>query len=201
MRSARAICLLTAVLLLATNAFVRTVPADDIAERAHKLHFSSIVLDTHADTTQRLLDGKFDLGTRHPDGHVDIPRMREGGLNAQFFSIWMLGTITGAPAVQKSLDQIDAVRTMVRTHSQDMMLAVTAADVRRAHEQGKIAVLMGMEGGHMIASDLSVLRMYSALGVRYMTLTHFFNNEWAIRPPTSPHTMASRILARTSSAK
>ena len=178
MRSARAIVLLIAVLLLATNAFVRTVPADDVAERAHKLHFSSIVLDTHADTTQRLLDGKFDIGTRHPDGHVDIPRMREGGLNAQFFSIWMLGTITGAPAVQKSLDQIDAVRTMVRTHSQDMMLAVTAADVRKAHEQGKIAVLMGMEGGHMIASDLSVLRMYSALGVRYMTLTHFFNNEW-----------------------
>ena len=178
MRSARAIGLFTALFLLATNAFVRTVPADDIAERAHKLHFSSIVLDTHADTTQRLLDGKFDIGTRHPDGHVDIPRMREGGLNAQFFSIWMLGTITGAPAVQKSLDQIDAVRTMVRTHSQDMMLAVTAADVRRAHEQGKIAVLMGMEGGHMIASDLSVLRMYSALGVRYMTLTHFFNNEW-----------------------
>ncbi len=92
MRSARAIGLFTVLFLVATNAFVRTVPADDIAERAHKLHFSSIVLDTHADTTQRLLDGKFDIGTRHPDGHIDIPRMREGGLNAQFFSIWMLGT-------------------------------------------------------------------------------------------------------------
>ena len=159
--------------------FTGPTPADEIAERAHKLHFSSIVLDTHADTTQRLLDGKFDIGERHPDGHIDIPRMREGGENAQFFSIWMMGTITGATAVQKSLDQIDAVRAMVRTHSKDMILAVTAADVRKAHDEKKIAVLMGMEGGHMIANDLGVLRMYSALGVRYMTLTHFYNNDWA----------------------
>jgi membrane dipeptidase len=153
--------------------------ADSVSEQARKLHFSSIVLDTHADTTQRLLDGKFDIGERHSDGHIDIPRMREGGENAQFFSIWMMGTVTGGTAVQKSLDQIDAVRTMVRAHSKDMMLAVTAAEVRKAHEQGKIAVLMGMEGGHMIANDLAVLRMYSALGVRYMTLTHFYNNDWA----------------------
>jgi len=152
--------------------------ADSAGDRAHALHFSSIVIDTHADTTQRLLDGKFDIGERHADGHIDIPRMREGGLNAQFFSIWMSGRITGGTAVQKSLEQIDAVRNMVHTHRNDMMFAVTAADVRRAHEQGKIAVLMGMEGGHMIANDLAVLRMYSALGVRYMTLTHFYNNDW-----------------------
>lgn len=152
--------------------------ADEISERAKKLHFSSIVLDTHADTTQRLLGGKFGISKRNSDGHIDIPRMREGGLNAQFFSIWMLGTITGALAVQKSLDQIDDVRAMVHRNSKDMMLAVTAQDVCEAHRQGKIAVLMGMEGGHMIASDLSVLRTYAALGVRYMTLTHFYNSEW-----------------------
>jgi membrane dipeptidase len=159
--------------------FVQHTGADDVADHAHALHFSSIVIDTHADTTQRLLDGKFNIADRHPDGHIDIPRMREGGLNAQFFSIWMSGKIVGPVAVQKSLDQIDAVRTMVRTHPNDLMLAVTADDVRRAHEQGKIAILMGMEGGHMIANDLAVLRMYSALGVRYMTLSHFYNNDWA----------------------
>jgi membrane dipeptidase len=163
-----------------------TMTADDIADHAHALHFSSIVIDTHADTTQRLLDGKFDIGERHSDGHIDIPRMREGGLNAQFFSIWMSGKITGATAVQKSLDQIDDIRAMVRKHPNDMMLAVTAGDVRRAHAQGKIAVLMGMEGGHMIANDLGVLRMYSALGVRYMTLTHFYNNDWADSSTDTP---------------
>jgi membrane dipeptidase len=174
-----AACLCLCALILASSRLTAPASADDIAERAKKIHLSSIVIDTHADTTQRLLDGKFDIGTRHSDGHIDIPRMREGGEGAQFFSIWMMGTVTGATAVQKSLDQIDAVYTMVRTHSKDMTLAVTAADVRRAHEQGKIAVLMGMEGGHMIANDLGVLRMYSALGVRYMTLTHFYNNDWA----------------------
>ena len=177
MRLARAICCAICVFCIAAISMERT-DADEIADRARALHFSSVVIDTHADTTQRLLDGKFDIGERHSDGHVDIPRMREGGLNAQFFSIWMSGKIIGGTAVQKSLDQIDAVRNMVRAHRNDMMFAVTAADVRRAHEQGKIAVLLGMEGGHMIANDLAVLRMYSALGVRYMTLTHFYNNDW-----------------------
>ena len=184
MRSARAA--ITALVFCAAILFTQRTAADDVADRAHKLHFSSIVLDTHADTTQRLLDGKFDIAERHADGHIDIPRMREGGLNAQFFSIWMSGKTVGPIAVKKSLDQIDAVRTMVRTHPKDLVLAVTAEDVRRAHAQGKIAILMGMEGGHMIDNDLAVLRMYSALGVRYMTLSHFFNNDWADSSTDTP---------------
>jgi membrane dipeptidase len=184
MRSARTA--LTAIIFCAALLCTRHTAADDVAERAHALHFSSIVLDTHADTTQRLLDGKFDITERHADGHIDIPRMREGGLNAQFFSIWMSGKTVGPIAVKKSLDQIDAVRTMVRTHAKDLVLAVTAEDVRRAHAQGKIAILLGMEGGHMIDNDLAVLRMYSALGVRYMTLSHFFNNDWADSSTDTP---------------
>src|SRR5271170_4042778 len=133
---------------------VRTTAADDISERAHKLHFSSIVLDTHDDTTQRLFSKDYDIGRRNPDGHVDIPRMREGGMNAIFFSIWIDGRITGAPAVQKALDQIDAVRENVRKYPNDIVLARTADDVRRAHAQGKIAALIGVEGGHMIGNDL-----------------------------------------------
>jgi len=152
---------------------------DDVSERAHKLHFSSIVLDTHDDTTQRFFTKDYDIGKRNPGGHVDIPRMREGGMNAIFFSIWIDGRVTGPPAVEKALDQIDAVRENVKKYSSDMMLARTAADVRRAHEQGKIAALMGVEGGHMIGNDIRVVRIFADLGVRYMTLSHFYDDEWA----------------------
>jgi membrane dipeptidase len=154
-------------------------PSDEISPHAKKLHFESIVVDTHDDTTQRLLTPGFDIGIRHTDGGIDIPRMREGGLGAIFFSIWMSGTITGSEAVKRSLDQIDTVRQMVRTHPKDLSLCTTAAEVRHAHADGKIAVLMGVEGGHMIDNDLEVLRSYAALGVRYMTLTHYLDNEWA----------------------
>jgi membrane dipeptidase len=153
--------------------------AETVSEKAKKLHFSSIVVDTHDDTTQRLLDNKFDLGERHTDGSIDIPRMREGGLSAIFFSIWIPSKTMGAEAVKEALDQIDAVRETVRRHAKDLVLATTAEEVREAHKQGKIAALMGVEGGHMIGNDLSALRTFAALGVRYMTLTHMGNTEWA----------------------
>jgi membrane dipeptidase len=156
-----------------------SVAGDGISDKAKKLHFSSILVDTHDDTTQLLLDPKFDLGDRHASGSIDIPRMREGGMGAIFFSIWMPSKITGPVAVQKALDQIDAVREQIRKHPKDLVLATTAEQIRQAHKEGKIAALMGVEGGHMIASDLSVLRMYAGLGVRYMTLTHSGNDEWA----------------------
>jgi membrane dipeptidase len=152
---------------------------DDIADRAHKLQFSAIVLDTHDDTTQRFFTGNFDLGKRNPDGHVDIPRMKEGGMNAIFFSIWIDGRVMGPPAIQKALDQIDAVRENVQKYPNDIVLARTAEDVRRAHTQGKIAALMGVEGGHMIGNDIRMVRIFADLGVRYMTLSHFYNDEWA----------------------
>jgi membrane dipeptidase len=150
-----------------------------ISEQARQLHFQSIIVDSHDDTTQRLFWEHFDLETRSTEGQIDIPRMREGGLDAIFFSLWSPGTLTGSAGVQRALDLIDSVREQVASHPQDLMLATTAEDVRRAHAEGKIAVLMGLEGGHMIANDLGVLRMYAALGVRYMTLTHTVNTDWA----------------------
>lgn len=153
--------------------------ADSISEKAKELHSSSIVIDTHDDTTQRLLNPNFDLGVRHTDGNIDIPRMREGGLTAIFLSIWIPGKIMGPDAVQKALDQIDAVRETVRKHPNDLLLATTADDIRAAKKQNKIAALMGVEGGHMMGNDLAVLRTFGALGVRYVTLTHMENNEWA----------------------
>src|SRR6266705_2306541 len=155
------------------------VAADSVSEKAKKLTHSAVVVDTHDDTTQRLLDPKFDLGVRHTDGSIDIPRMKEGGLGGVFFSIWMSGKVTGPEAVKRATAQIDAVREQVRKHPNDMVLATTAVEVRAAKKQGKIAALMGVEGGHMINSDLGVLRTYASLGVRYMTLTHSIDVESA----------------------
>src|SRR5947208_5575903 len=166
-------CVATGVLLAVA------MKADGISERARKLHFSSIVVDTHDDTTQRFLDGKFDLGPRSATGSIDIPRMREGNLSAIFFSIWMPSKITGPDAVNRAIVQIDAVREQVRKHPDDLVLATTAAEIRAVHKQGKIPALLGVQCGNRIHSDLGVLRAYAALGVRYMTLTHSGNDEWA----------------------
>jgi membrane dipeptidase len=173
-----AVCILGG-LAVATILAGDSISEKAVSEKARKLHFSSIIVDTHDDTTQLLLDPKFDLGVRQNSGSIDIPRMREGGLGAIFFSIWIPSKVTGPTAVQKALDQIDAVREQVRRHPKELMLATTAEQVRQAHKDERIAALMGVEGGHMIASDLGVLRTYAALGVRYMTLTHSGNDEWA----------------------
>lgn len=166
-------------ILLAVVPLMVKAQSPKISAHARELQMHSIVIDTHDDTTQRLLDPHFDLGARHNDGNIDIPRMKQGGLDGIFFSIYIPGTITGPTAVEKALDQIAAVREMARRHPNDVMLAKTAADVRRAYAEHKIAALMGVEGGHMIASDLGVLRSYAALGARYLTLTHSGNDEWA----------------------
>lgn len=181
----RAILFLAVCLLGATIMLVSASP-DSVSEQANKLTHSAIVIDTHDDTTQRLLDPHFDLGARHADGNIDIPRMRDGGLSAIFFSIWISGKILGPEAIKQALDQIDAVRETVRKHPNDLVLATSAEDVRAAHRQGKIAALMGVEGGHMMGNDLAVLRTFAALGVRYMTLTHMENNEWADSSTAKP---------------
>jgi len=150
------------------------------AQAARDVHQRAIVIDTHADTTQRLLGDKtFDIAARNSTGSIDIPRMRDGGLDALFFSIWVTGDVTGPRAVKAALRQIDRVREAVRRHPNDLVLATTAADIRRAAADHKIAALMGVEGGHMIDEDLGVLRQFVALGVRYLTLTHSLNTTWA----------------------
>ncbi|MFN7978513.1 MAG: dipeptidase [Vicinamibacterales bacterium] len=156
----------------AATAAPPTTPAD--------VHAAAIVIDTHDDTTQRLFYEKgFDIGARHDNGNIDIPRMREGGLDALFFSIWVPSSVTGPIAVKRAMQLIDSVHEAVRTHPNDLMLATTAADIREAAKAKKIAALMGVEGGHMIDDDLGTLRDFYRLGVRYMTLTHFQNNNWA----------------------
>jgi membrane dipeptidase len=166
-------------LLLAGGLSAAAKAADVPSEQARRVHRRAIVVDTHDDTTQRMVYQGFDLAARDARGDVDIPRLREGGLDAVFFSIWVPGQVTGPEAVRRVLKQIDAVREQVRRHPADLELATSADAVRAAVARGRIAALMGMEGGHMIDDDLGLLRTYAALGVRYLTLTHFLNNNWA----------------------
>lgn len=151
---------------------------DSLALRARKIHFSSIVLDTHIDTTPQL-QTNWKFTEEHKEGHIDLPRMKKGGLNALFFSIYMSGNITGPKAVNDSLERIAAVHKLAQDMPDRVALCVTASQVRQAHRRGRIAALMGMEGGHMINNSLPVLRMYAELGVRYLTLTHSVNTDWA----------------------
>ncbi|MDX2032587.1 MAG: dipeptidase [Blastocatellia bacterium] len=169
-------------LLLVPAAFAQT---DAIAEKARKIHFSSLVLDTHIDVTPKLqTDWKF--AEEHPSGHIDLPRMKKGGLNGLFFSIYMAGTVTGPRAVNDSLLRIAAVHRLAEEMPDQVALCLTAADIKRARKQGKIAGLMGMEGGHMINNSLPLLRMYASLGIRYLTLTHSVNTDWADSSTDTP---------------
>ncbi|MEW6127769.1 MAG: dipeptidase [Acidobacteriota bacterium] len=175
---------LSAVLIVIVWLSLNTAPLTAqqngaLSEKAKKLHFSSIVLDTHIDVTPKLQRKDWNFAEEHKDGAVDLPRMQRGGLNGLFFSIYMSGTVTGPKAVNDAIERIAAVHKLAADMPDKVMLCATATDVRRAHREGKIAALMGMEGGHMINNSLAILRMYAALGVRYLTLTHSVNTDWA----------------------
>jgi membrane dipeptidase len=165
--------------LLSLNPLSSAQKSDPLAEKARKIHFSSVVLDTHIDTTPRLQRKDWNFAEEHKDGHIDLPRMRKGGLNALFFSIYMSGTVTGPKAVNDSIERIASVHKLAEDMPDVVALCTTAEQVRRARRQGRIAALMGMEGGHMINNSLATLRTYAALGVRYLTLTHSVNTDWA----------------------
>jgi membrane dipeptidase len=147
--------------------------------RARKLAAEAIGIDSHIDTVQRVLVMGEDLGKRWDAGHVDIPRLQEGGTHAPFFALWVPVYFPGAEAVRRTLDLRDAMQSVLDTHKDQMELATTAADIRRIVKAGKISVFLTVEGGHTIDDDLRVLRMYYQLGVRSMTLTHSRNNNWA----------------------
>jgi membrane dipeptidase len=153
--------------------------ADEHSSRAREIHFSSLVFDTHADTPQRLFFDQFDLGKRDAEGCVDIPRLRDGGVGAVFFALWVPVEITGAAATKRARDLLSATLKQVEIHGGELALCTSSKDVRAAHAGNKIAVMLGVEGGHAIDTNLEVLREFYAHGVRYLTLTHNAATEWA----------------------
>jgi membrane dipeptidase len=143
------------------------------------LHAQNIGIDSHIDTAQRVLIDQANLAERSPVGHVDIPRLKEGGVNAPFFALWVPTYYKGAEAVRRTLDLRDAMQRLFDTHPELIAPALSAADVVRITRSGRIAAILTIEGGHQIDDDLAVLRMYYRLGIRAMTLTHFRNTSWA----------------------
>lgn len=137
----------------------------------------AILIDTHADTPQMMLDENYDLAEANSPYMLSIPKMREGHLGAEFFSIWVDVNWPPQDRIRRALDLIDAVDGQLARHSDVLEAAGTADDVVRIHRKGKIAILMGLEGGHIIQGDPRALDIFYRLGIRYMTLTHTKNDK------------------------
>jgi membrane dipeptidase len=146
------------------------------------VHRHAIAIDMHADTTQRLVDEGVNLQERLSDGHFDTVRANQGGLDAQFFSIWVEPQLFGGGgtrATQRADDQINAVRQMTEKYPGTWELATSAADIRRAAADGKLAALMGLEGGYAIDEKLENVERYYQMGVRYMSPAWSVSTSWA----------------------
>jgi membrane dipeptidase len=157
-----------------------------LTEEALRIHREAILIDGHNDLpwefrrNEDLSFRKIDLTQPQKNLHTDIPRLRQGGVGAQFWSAYVPAeTGKKGTAVKTTLEQIDVIHRMVRRYPDTFEMAATADDIRRIRKQGKIASLIGVEGGHSIDNSLGVLRTYHALGVRYMTLTHSETLDWA----------------------
>ena len=150
-------------------------------QRALQIHRRAIVIDTHNDVTTPMTNDDYDLsGTPPTPYRTSIERMKKGGLTAEFFSLYVKPWyVEHGGAARRTLDMIDSVYRAVERHPRDLMFATSVADIRRAKRQGKIAALMGIEGGHAIEDSLPTLREFYRLGVRYMTLTWNNTNNWA----------------------
>jgi membrane dipeptidase len=158
-----------------------------------EVHRSAIVIDTHADTPQRFVDENYDLGDPLKGGNWNLESAKKGNLGAEFFSIWVEPSLYKGQFARRTLILIDAVKQQIAKHPDQLMFAASPEDIDKAHREHKIAVLMGIEGGHSIENSLALLRMYYALGVRYMTLTWSNSTDWAdssgdINDTSIPHT-------------
>lgn len=163
-------------------------PCPDLVE----IHRSALIIDTHADTPQRFVDEAWNFTDPIGEGHLNLASARAGNLSAEFFAIWPEPTQWHGRFAHRALALIDGVLEQVRRHPAHLRLCTSAADILDAHNQGRFAVLMGIEGGHAIEDDLALLRLYYRLGVRYMTLTWANSNGWAdssgdLGNPSVPH--------------
>jgi membrane dipeptidase len=159
--------------------FAAAAYSQDTLAQARAIHAASIGVDSHIDTAQRILIENLDISKRQSTGHVDIPRLKEGGVRAPFFALWVPVYYKGSEAVRRTLQLHDAMLKVFAAHPGQIAQARNAAEIESVTKAGKIAAVLTLEGGHQIADDLAVLRMYQHLGIRSMTLTHFRNNNWA----------------------
>jgi membrane dipeptidase len=166
--------------LLLAVAFAASAQTKVDPARVERLLQRAVLIDLHDDTTQMIVDEGYNLAEKHDFGQVDIPRMRAGHVSGLFMSIWTdPDRYTPTEAVRRALEEIDAVRRETARHPADLELATTADQILAARKRGHIAILMGVEGGQAIDSDLSILRTFFELGARYMTLTHTNHTPWA----------------------
>src|ERR1700752_3991839 len=178
------------VCLLASSSIFAQTRDERLWQRALLIHRRAIVIDTHNDVTTPMTNDDFDLsGTPPTPYRTNIERMKKGGLTAEFFSLFVKPRyVEHGGSARRTMDMIDSVYRAVERHPRDLMFATSAADIRRAKRQGKIAALMGIEGGHAIEDSLPTLREFYRLGGRYMTLTWNNTHNWAdANPPPKKH--------------
>jgi membrane dipeptidase len=188
------------LVLLATPALIcAQTPATPTHHMTNKTRSSAgvqrsfLVIDTHADTPQRFVDEHFDLADPLGGGNLNLDSIHKGNLGAEFFSIWVEPTIYKGQYARRTLELIDSVKQQVARHPKQLEFVATPGGIEEAHRNHRLAVLMGIEGGHSIENSIPLLRQYYALGVRYMTLTWANSNDWAdssgdIDDKSVPHT-------------
>ena len=166
------------------------VTDEALRKTAQRIHARSILVDGHNDITLYMTDAGYDLGENSKGlFHTDLARLKQGGVGAQFFSVWIDPAKYAANGgTARALKIIDAVYRGVAAHSDELVMATTVADIRRAKRQGRVAALMGIEGGYAIEDSLETLRAFHRLGVRYMTLTHRLPTSWAGAATNGPGT-------------
>lgn len=184
------------VVLAAALAAFAARPAVAQSDRIQRILRETPLIDGHNDVPENIagrfkshleaIDFAAGTATLVPPMHTDIPRLKAGGVGGQFWSVWVSPQVPGADAVQAAFDQIDLVKRLVDRYPEAFELARTADDIVRIHKAGRIASLIGIEGGHAINDSLATLREMYRAGGRYMTLTHWSNNHWADAATDAP---------------
>jgi membrane dipeptidase len=176
-----------ALAMIATTANAQPIPAN-VQARIDRILKATPLIDGHNDIAEQLAEnykrdtGGLASGTDLRQPHplmTDMARLHQGRVGGQFWSVWIDGTITGDAAIRETIEQIDIVRRMIQAFPNDLELAATADDVVRIHKAGRVASMIGVEGGRQMGGSFAALRQYYNLGARYMTLTHNQTTEWA----------------------